>query len=33
MRLKRRSESMLALPRQSLDSLTLQRELEDIGTR
>jgi arsenate reductase len=31
--LKRRIELMLALPLQSLDRLTLQRELEDIGTR
>jgi arsenate reductase len=31
--LKRRIELMLALPLQSLDRLTLQRELKDIGTR
>jgi arsenate reductase len=31
--LKRRIELMLALPLQSLDRLSLQRELKDIGTR
>jgi arsenate reductase len=31
--LKRRIELMLALPMRSLDSLTIQREVKDIGTR
>ena len=31
--LKRRIELMLALPLESLDRLTLQREIKDIGTR
>ena len=31
--LKRRIELMLALPMQSLDSLAIQRELKDIGSR
>ena len=33
MRPKRRIELMLVPPLQSLDRLTLQRELKDIGTR
>jgi arsenate reductase len=31
--LKRRIELMLALPLHSLDRMTIQREIKDIGTR